>query len=151
MQESWLLNLGDNFDKEKDICMVFSLVTKEKKNHSNYTLEKGGNTLTRLSKLTSPVRRGTDKRTCLQVCVLRWHDIIHAAFQPRMHNRSLIKMRNVLLIKNVLRLDSSKNVSVIKDRARLWILSRVNETQETGQLTEGPAPTLDLVLGEKGP
>lgn len=51
----------------------------------------------------------------------------------------------------MLRLDSSKNVSVIKDRARLWILSRVNETQDTGQLTEGPAPTLDLILGEKGP
>lgn len=59
-------------------------------------------------------------------------------------------MRNVLFIKNVVRLDSLKNISAIKDRERLQKLSRLNETQETGQLTGGPAPTLDLILKEKG-
>lgn len=36
----WMLNRGD-FNKEKDIYMVFILVRKEGKNHSNYTLEAG--------------------------------------------------------------------------------------------------------------
>lgn len=39
--QEWMLNLGDDFEKEKDICMVALLVTKKKKSHSNYTLEKG--------------------------------------------------------------------------------------------------------------
>lgn len=36
-----MLNLGDDFEKEKDICMVVLLVIKKKKSYSNYILEKG--------------------------------------------------------------------------------------------------------------